>query len=677
MQGGSAPVSDVPAAPTADPGAAESALSAAPIRPATGRSARLTSAVRWGAVAAVAVFTFPPVVLPAETTLDASWVLALNFAAARGLVHGRDLVWTFGPLGSAVYPLDIGGNLTWAVPLRLGVMAAWWWAVARLVRRTPGTLAPTVLAAAMIFAASFEQFAVPLLTATVAWLAVALHERRAWPAAVAAALAAIALLMKFNIGLAGAAATATWGILYVAGPAAAPGAAGPGRAARLRAVAAVAAVGALTLGGGWWAAGGPLGVLPMWVVASLRLMRGFESQLVAAGPSSDLAFAFVPLAACLAAALAAAAAARRGGRGRAGTSDLALAAIAALPLFSVFKASFVRQDLHAMQWFLVVPCWIALALPGERSRRGRAVVIGLTALALATGTAWGAVRVPGGMPLPSGLARIADALDLPATRARAAAAAEAARATVMADFGAGFDVPGIVGDAPIDSYPWDLASVLLPGLNWTPRYVLQSYQAYEPTLDRTTAARLEGPAAPRYILYRHMAIDGTQPVTVDPATWRAIWRWYQIEADDGDDTLLLRRRKRPRFGEPRPLPQATAVGRLGEPMDVPLADGKPVLLYADLAPSLAGRLLAAAWRLPPPEIEIERLDGTRDRRRVVWANLPNGILASHMPQWLYEARPLLRTDWTPPPPTVRRVRFVADGRWWRRDFEVRWAVVER
>lgn len=674
MQGGSAPVNDVPAAPTADQVAAESAPSAEPIRPPTGRSTKLTSAVRWAAVAAVAVFTFPPVVLPAETTLDASWVLALNVAAARRLVHGRDLIWTFGPLGPAVYPLDIGHNLSWAAPLRLGVMAAWWWAVARLVRRTSGLVAPTVLAAAMIFAASFEQFAVPLLTATVAWLAIALHERRAWPAAAAAALAAAALLMKFNIGLAGGAATATWGILYVAGPAASGAAAGPGRAARLRAVAAVAAAGALTLGGAWWAAGGPLSVLPAWIAASLRLMRGFESQLVAAGPSSDLVFALVPLAACLAAALAAAAA-RRAGRCCAGASDSALAAIVALPLFSVFKASFVRQDLHVMQWFLVVPCWIALALPAERSRRGRAVVIGLTALALATGNGWGAVRVPGGMPWPSGPARIADVLDLTATRARAAAAAEAARATVMAGFGAGFDVPGVVGDGTIDSYPWDLASVLLPGLNWTPRYVLQSYQAYEPTLDRTTAARLEGPAGPRYILYRHMAIDGTQPVAVDPATWRAIWRWYQIEADDADDTLLLRRRKRPRFGEPRPV--AAAVGRLGDPLDVPPADGKPVLLYADLAPSLAGRLLAAAWRLPPPEIEIERLDGTRDRRRVVWANLPNGILASHLPQWLYEARPLLRTDWTPPPPTVRRVTFVADGRWWRREFAVRWAVVER
>lgn len=661
---------------------------------ASRRRAWVTSS-RWLALLAGAVLTFPALVMPATATVDGSWVLALNAAAARGLVHGRDLTWTFGPLAPAVFPLDVGANLAWAVPLRLALHAAWWIAVALLVHRTRGVLAPIVVVAAMAWASTLETFSAPLLLGCLSWLAVAQARRRVWPAAVAAALSAVTLLVKFNLGLAAAVAVGAWAVLLVAG---APRAPRPARAATAAAVALVAAAGVTALLVAWRVAGGPLGVLPAWAADSFRLMQGFSTQLVLDGPAADIWLALAPLG--LAAALVAVGAARDRSS-PAARGEIAWAVIVALPLFAVFKSAFVRHDLHAVHWFVTLPGCLALGWPITRmglpsaepssspsaaaptrregasspERRREAGAAGVVLAALAVAVGWLAWRQPGGVPWPAGPARVLEALRWPRTRAAVRAADEATRAAAVAAFGPGFDVPARVGGASIDGYPWDVAGVVLAGLNWTPRYVLQSYQAYDPVLDRRIGEALQGPSAPRYILYRHVAVDDAQPATVDPATWRAIWRWYEIDAHDGADTLLLKRRKRARFNILRPIGAGTA--RLNTPIDVPDAGGRPVLLYADLAPSLAGRLWAAAYRLVPPDVEVERLDGTRERHRVVWANLPNGILASHMPLWRHQVAPLLGRDWTPPAPTVRRLTFVADGRWWREAFAVRWAAVER
>ena len=48
---------------------------------------------------------------PSATTVDNTWVFALNYAAAHHLVMGRDIAWTWGPLFHLLFPFDIGNNL--------------------------------------------------------------------------------------------------------------------------------------------------------------------------------------------------------------------------------------------------------------------------------------------------------------------------------------------------------------------------------------------------------------------------------------------------------------------------------------------------------------------------------------------------------------------------------------
>src|ERR1035438_1445557 len=81
----------------------------------------------WLTLAAMPVI--PPPVFPG---LDPSWVLGLNIAHAEKLVHGRDIVWTFGPLGYLSYPVAGIAGMYPVLFYRLGVYLLWCLAVIRL-----------------------------------------------------------------------------------------------------------------------------------------------------------------------------------------------------------------------------------------------------------------------------------------------------------------------------------------------------------------------------------------------------------------------------------------------------------------------------------------------------------------------------------------------------------------
>ena len=84
-------------------------------------------------VVAVAVFSWwiESSLTPAAS-LDNSWAVGLSLAIARGLVFGKQVVFTYGPLGLAAVPRAVSPGT-----LALGLLgaAAMWLALAALVLR--------------------------------------------------------------------------------------------------------------------------------------------------------------------------------------------------------------------------------------------------------------------------------------------------------------------------------------------------------------------------------------------------------------------------------------------------------------------------------------------------------------------------------------------------------------
>src|SRR5689334_18371342 len=95
--------------------------------------------LRTALVAYIALIAVVVRVHPVSAGLDASWAFGLNEAAAKGRIFGRDLAFTYGPLGYLALPMDVGGNLARGVAAQVAVWLAFGAVVAWLgfARRVP------------------------------------------------------------------------------------------------------------------------------------------------------------------------------------------------------------------------------------------------------------------------------------------------------------------------------------------------------------------------------------------------------------------------------------------------------------------------------------------------------------------------------------------------------------
>ena len=75
--------------------------------------------------------------------------------------------------------------------------------------------------------------------------------------------------------------------------------------------------------------------------------------------------------------------------------------------------------------------------------------------------------------------------------------------------------------------------------------VPQNFSAFTPYLDGRNAEWISS-HGPQYLVFEFASIDDRHPLTEAPATWAAIYRWYETMAT-GRQYILLERRKEPRF----------------------------------------------------------------------------------------------------------------------------------
>jgi hypothetical protein len=73
-----------------------------------------------GSVLLAGLFIMPIRPVMPVANLDSSWMYAMNEILARGLVFGRDFIFTFGPLGAvytAMYHPEVEGIMLWGSAL--------------------------------------------------------------------------------------------------------------------------------------------------------------------------------------------------------------------------------------------------------------------------------------------------------------------------------------------------------------------------------------------------------------------------------------------------------------------------------------------------------------------------------------------------------------------------------
>jgi hypothetical protein len=549
----------------------------------TGRTAVLWAA--GGLVCLGSAFAFIPLApsFP-QATLDSGWAFAINAAMAKGLVLGRDVVFTFGPfadLYSTQYSpagdarMLAGGSLL-AAAFAAGLLC---------LGRGGAMLASVGFALYLPLAWHDAQlFALPLVMLLLIF-------RTALPArhpghigldplvilALALLTAALALLplIKGTLVIAsGLAMGLSCAGLALAG-------------APLLAVAG-AAVYAAALPLFWVLSPQPLGALPGFFSAQWPIISGYTSAMILAGPRWQAPFY---IACCLGIGLLHWRYLTATGR----AGHLLLIGCALL-LFLAFKEAFVRQDLHALTAaeMLAVIGWGGLLIGRNDFLPGLALAIGLIG--------WVLIEFPTAGP-PSVIETYSDPSLGLATRMFHRQDLQRDYEDSLAAIRAVSLLPALTGTT--DIYSFGQAGLLASGLDWDPRPVLQSYSAYTPSLLRADAAHLSGPAAPQNILYAVQPLDAKLPALDDGASWKLLLSAYQFAGfagratpqfdGDGGIVVLLKRRTVATSFNLQPV--MSGMIKLGAAVALPASPG---LVWAEVAlkPSLAGRLLTLLYKPP-------------------------------------------------------------------------------
>lgn len=582
----------------------------------------------------------------AGVDLDQSWSAVIAWAHNHDAQWGKDIVFTYGPLGwlncYATYnPQLFSSFVVGQILMTLATALVFGLAVGAAPRGLR-----LLLALAVVVLAPWLQADVLMLGSLILALAALDRLARQTPASLAAVLATLVVatlvaalsLLKFSLFPASLTLWACAGLLFLL--------ASRGGLATVWLLGVPLAALLLWLGNAQQLSG-----IPDYLRLSLRMASDFGHAMGTPGPLPQLlaGLASVGLLFLLMAVWW-----LRAGTGRLRASIVLLHLL--LCLYLAWRAAFTRAD-PAHTAFLMPLCGMllmALIALSPQQRAGRALPLALAAALVALvfqagpglqryRDTWRDVRITqaslldlGGLraSFDAGRTAVRAQLDLPATRA-------------------------LVGSERIDLLTSSQGLLLVNEFNYAPRPLFQSYSAYSPPLLRLNEAHFLGPQAPAFVLFKLDTIDLRYPTSEDSLALIALLRNYRpVELERG--FVLLQRQPAATTTPLPPAPAQALTARPGEWIDVPDTGADAVILHADVSLSLAGRAYAFALREPATLLETQLSNGEVRQFRIVRGVAQSGFLLS---PFLADEREYLRWYFGETQPRVQRIRLVSPTDW--------------
>jgi hypothetical protein len=567
----------------------------APLDPVTAAPVESEFSRRLGELLLWLLLVFLTFSLPKSPTLelDDSWRMGLTYFLQQGFTFGRDVIFTYGPLGFLL-GRTFTGELLWAHvvwQLLEAVVAAT--ILLNLSRGLAGTARFFCLAFFVLFGLGYEDALQTFLIVLLGWsiirqLACEFERVRVVaPGGFLSLLAAIKftnlMLGAFVVGIVIAFAllrrrfTPAWRL------------------------AAVFPGGFLFI---WTACGQPIDAIPSYLLNSLDVSSGYQATMGLPTPFAPFWKALAVIALLLG--YVAWFFRTQPDRLRSAALMLILGAF----LYLNWKHGFVRADGHMLGFFysvlLITVTFPALFREQAPLRAARFLLVPATALSL-----WGVhdtlptiVKYAGNITQEK-LVRNLTALFHPhetAQRLRDALAVQRTNAALP-------QTRAIVGNASLDVLGFEQGVALFNQFNYTPRPVFQSYSAYTPHLAELNAAFYASSKAPEYALFKLQTIDERPLMLDDSHVLRIFPHFYRFILNENGYQLWRRRAVPPPFDQslPRPLTQHA----LAPNTDLPLGDyeRQPLWLTVDLRPSLLGRARNFLYKPPLVHLRVTDVDG--------------------------------------------------------------------
>lgn len=536
--------------------------------------------------------------------LDSSWRMGLTYFLDHGYAFGRDVIFTYGPLGFLLGRTYTGDYL-WALLGWQFVQAAV--AATLLLRLSHGLRGPNrffCLAFFILFGVGYEDALQTILIVVIGWALIRQLTEQAQRVAVVAPSAFLSVLaaIKFtNLMLAGLVVVVVSAFAFQRR-----------RRAEAWRVAAVFPGGFLLI---WIGCGQPVTVLPAYLWNSLEISSGYQATMGLPTPAAPFWKALLVIGLILGYMV---------WHFRTQADRLrstALMLIAAAFLYLNWKHGFVRADGHMLGFFYsaLVICVSFPALFGETGP-SRRIAWALLVPAALLSVAGIHDALPPVVKYASGLAQEKVMQNLnalvhwPSVRGELEQKLNSERTAA--------DLPKtrkIIGKATVDVLGFEQGVAILNQFKYRARPVFQSYSAYTPRLNQINAEFYNSSRAPEYALLKLQVID-ERPLLLDDADLLRIFPHYYryVQSEKGYD-LWRRRDTLPSFDQLLPRPLTLKVVPLGEQLPLGEFEHKPLWVQIDLKPSLLGRLRNFLYK--PPLVHL-RLTDTEGKPEVFRLPLP-------------------------------------------------------
>lgn len=185
----------------------------------------------------------------------------------------------------------------------------------------------------------------------------------------------------------------------------------------------------------------------------------------------------------------------------------------------------------------------------------------------------------------------------------------------------------IIGSETVTAFPWECSYAAYNKITFVPMTVLQNYAAYTPRLDEMNATFFSAATSPEYIIFSMHSIDGRFALLESPLTWNSIYLNYSVILVNSD-CVLLKKEKRDILQKTICL--STAEYDKNAVITIPQSD-KLVTLKADMHLSLWGRLVCLFYKIPEVTMTISLDDKPCFIGRILPENLESGVLINHIP----------------------------------------------
>jgi hypothetical protein len=544
---------------------------------------------------------------PLTATLDSSHVAIGTFAAAKPLQFGRDIIFTYGPLGhlvNAIYsPKLFGPELAANIAINILFVIILWLFASKLppLRRVAFLL--------VSFLAGFYSFPamVLLMLVAAAWLAFAAPNQNRILLVSTIAFAAMATLIKGTF-LFFAVALMTFGIIYLA----------LRRETKLLLLTSLSF--AIAFLASWFLSGQQFSGIPSYLSSSLEVMKGFPAAMtlvprpaILVAGVIGLLFASIQIADALI-------------RNRSEPRAWFISLVLWVALFLVWKSSYTRADAHTVELFYYgIAAVLALPIFYSRPALGAARILDWAIIVIVSACGIFVIRDQTSIS-PSQVCRdISRRMTLSiAAIAHPGSVREKCAAALRRDVEA-LQLPQIkqaIGQATVDVFGYEQAIAVANDLNYTPRSTPQGFSAFTAPLVKINSAFYTSAQAPEYVIFKLETLDSRFAPSDDAETLLLLAEDYRPVLVENGYTLLRRQK------DAGPISNQSKIGSAGESSVGRSISVPRGVIWCELSvrETFLGALISFLYQPPQIWVEFETTTRQLTRQRIVPGPAANGFL---------------------------------------------------